>query len=131
MKSTPINSLSSRMHLQSGFGLVELLIAIAIALFLLLGVSVAFINMKTAFTSQDQLAQLQDSERLALTVLTTTVQSAGYYPDPVLATAADNLPAATGGYGTFADGQGIVGTTGTSPASDTLTTRYVSASGDG
>jgi type IV pilus assembly protein PilW len=116
---------------QRGFTLVELMIAVAIALFLLLGFTVASLNMQRTFTAQDQLAQLQDNERLAIKVLSSTVQLAGYFPDPLVSTAADSLPAASGTFGSLAAGQGIVGTTGASGASDTLTTRYVSTSGDG
>lgn len=117
---------------QSGLGLVELLVAVTIGLFILLGLTSLFLNMKQAFTSQDQLAQLQDNERLALTILTTTIQSAGYFPDPLANTAATNLPAATGSaYGAFAAGQGVVGLTGASGSSDTITSRYMTTSGDG
>lgn len=118
---------------QAGLSMVELLIAVAISLFLSLGLSVSYVSTKRAFTSQDQLAQLQDNERLALTILTNAIQSAGYFPDPLVASAADRLPAGGGAYGTFAQGSGIVGTTGTGSgsASDALTVRYVSATGDG
>lgn len=122
----------SREQAQRGIGLVELMVALLIGLFLLAGLGALFLNMKQAFTSQDQLSQLQDNERLVLTILTTTVQAAGYYPDPLTNTAATDLPAATGtGYGSFAAGQGVVGLTGSSGASDTITSRYVTASGDG
>ncbi|WP_198085358.1 PilW family protein [Variovorax sp. E3] len=117
---------------QAGLGLVELMVAILIGLFLLAGLGALFLNMKQAFTSQDQLALLQDNERLVLTVLTTTVQAAGYFPDPLVNTAVTDLPAATGaGYGSLAAGQGLVGLTGASGASDTITSRYMTASGDG
>ena len=93
---------------QVGSGLIEILIAMLIALFLMAGVVVVFVNLKNAFTSQDQLAQLQDNERLALTILTNTVQAAGYYPDPVGSTALLSLPASTNAvYGSLAAGQPI------------------------
>jgi type IV pilus assembly protein PilW len=114
---------------QAGLGLVEMLVAIVIGLFILAGLVSVFVNMKQAFVEQDQLAQLQDSERLVLTILTTTVQTAAYYPDPLTSTVAADLPAATGSYWTFAAGQGIVGQTGTAPASDTITSRYMTATG--
>lgn len=130
MNPKPIHSTASR-RVQFGFSLIELLVAVTIALFLLLVVSVVFISTKGAFTAQDQLSQLQDNERLSLTILTTSVQSAGYFPDPLVSTAIGDMPTTSGPYGNLAAGQGIVGTSGTSSASDTLTTRYVSASGDG
>jgi len=116
---------------QCGLSLIELMIAMAIGLFLSLAMSVVYLYMKQAFNSQDQLAQLQDNERLALTILTTSVKTAGYYPDPLVLNAqATNLPTATGTYA-FAQGQGMVGTTGATSNGDALATRYVSLSGDG
>jgi type IV pilus assembly protein PilW len=117
---------------QRGLTLVELMVAIVIALFVLLGVTVVFVNVKQAFNTQDELSQLQDNERLTLMILTNSVQSAAYFPDPVAAAPGDSntLPAAANEtYGDFAAGQGIVGTSG--KAGDTLSTRYVSAGGDG
>jgi type IV pilus assembly protein PilW len=128
MNSKPSPSTCSRQRIQSGFTLIEIMVAVTIGLFIVLALTGVFINMKSAFTTQDKLSELQDNERLVLTVLTTTIESAGYFPDPLLSTAAANLP--LGGAFTV-DGQGIVGTTGTAPASDTLTTQYRSASGDG
>ncbi|WP_197339342.1 PilW family protein, partial [Ralstonia solanacearum] len=66
---------------QSGTSLIEIMIAMVISLVILSGVVVVFINMKQSFTSQDQLALLEDNERLALSILTNTSQSAGYFPD--------------------------------------------------
>jgi type IV pilus assembly protein PilW len=104
---------------QRGMTLVEMLVAITIGLLLLLAISAVFINMKRAFTSQDQLSQLQDNERLAVEVLTTTIQSAGYFTNPVTNTA-DILAAASP---TWDVGQGIAGSSGTAPASDTVSVR--------
>jgi type IV pilus assembly protein PilW len=112
---------------QRGMTLVEMLVAITIGLLLLLAISAVFINMKRAFTSQDQLSQLQDNERLAVEVLTTTIQSAGYFTNPVTNTA-DILAAASP---TWDVGQGIAGSSGTAPASDTVSVRYRTAPGDG
>jgi type IV pilus assembly protein PilW len=92
-----------------GHSLMELMIALAIALAMMLGLTTVLVQMKGAFVAQDQLAQLQDNERLALTVLTGSVHSAGYYPDPASTSAAEALPAASGLYGAFAPGQGLVG----------------------
>ncbi|MGJ7493745.1 PilW family protein [Variovorax sp. RT4R15] len=131
MNRRPLSLLQDpRRH--AGFGLVELMVALIIGLFVVAGLASLFLNMKQAFNSQDQLSQLQDNERLMLTVLTNTVQAAGYFPDPLVNTAATDLPAATGaGYGSFVAGQGLAGLSGSSGASDTITSRYVTASGDG
>ncbi|MEJ8846913.1 PilW family protein [Variovorax rhizosphaerae] len=125
---------------QAGFTLIELMVAIAIALFLLAAVLNVYLNMKSTFNAQDDLAQLQDSQRLALTMLTTTIQSTGYYVDPVVNTRASELPQvpvvtrADGSSYAFAPAQGIVGTgdgSGTGVLSDTVTVRYQRANGDG
>jgi type IV pilus assembly protein PilW len=131
-KPKPIRTVHPAHQRQAGFSLIELMVALVIGLFLLLGFTASFMNTKQAFVSQDQLSLLQDNERLALTVLASTVQSAGYFPDPKDATAADNLPARSSAtYGNMVAAQGIVGTMGSGTASDTLTSRLVTKSGDG
>ena len=122
---------------QAGFTLIELMVAIALSLFIVAGLSVLFVNLKTTFTSQDQQAQVQDSQRLAMTMLTTTIQSAGYFIDPLNNTQVGALPASVlnNPDGTsFSAAQGIGGTSGTvgpGGTSDTLNVRYQTASGDG
>ncbi len=115
--------------LQAGFGLVELMVAVTIGLFVVAGIGAVFVNFKQAFNTQDALAQLQDNERLALTLLGSTIESAGYFPNPVLNTAATLMPAVAGGYGSLAAGQALVGTS--AAAGDTITTRFVTSGGDG
>ncbi|MDE1947681.1 MAG: PilW family protein [Burkholderiales bacterium] len=122
---------------QSGFSLVELLVAVTIGLFIVGGLGAVYVHLKQAFNSQGQLAQLQDSERLALTMLTTTIEESGYFPDPLNYTAATEPSfvaasiGAGGVYGSVSAGQGLVGTSGSSGASDTLTTRFVTAPASG
>lgn len=106
------------MRLSRGHSLLELMIALAIALVMMLGLTTVLVQMKGAFVAQDQLAQLQDSERLALTVLTGSVHSAGYFPDPVSTSAAEALPQYSGLSVAFAPGQSLVG------EDDKLTVRY-------
>lgn len=113
---------------QLGTSLIEILIAMVIGLFILSAAVVVFVNMQKTFTSQDQLAQLQDNQRLAQTILTNTVQSAGYFPDPKTDT---KQTALTGASGVVAAGQAISGTSGAGTSSDTLTTQFATASGDG
>lgn len=131
MSDCRYTSPSMRRH-QAGFTMIELMVSIAIALFIVAGLTVLFINMRTTFTSQDKLSQLQDSQRLAVTMLTTTVQSAGYFVDPVNNTSIGALPTtlvANPDGTTYAAGQGISGTSG--GGSDTVNVRYQTASGDG
>lgn len=124
-------SMTSRMRSarrQAGTSLVEILIAMVIALFIMSGVVVMFVNMEKTFTSQDQLAQLQDSERLALTIFTNVVQQAGYFPNPTINT---TLSAFKYAVGSLAIGQVITGTSGATAGTDTITTQFATASGDG
>lgn len=122
---------------QSGFSLVELLVAVTIGLFIVGGLAAVYVHLKQAFNAQTLLSDLQDSERLALTMLTTTIEESGYFPDPVSNTASSEPSfvaasiGASGVYGSLAAGQGLVGTTGSSGASDSLTTRFVTAPGSG
>lgn len=63
-----------------GVSLISLMIAITIASFLLAGLFQIWFQTRQTFTAQGQLALLQDSERMALTIMANTVQTGGYYP---------------------------------------------------
>jgi type IV pilus assembly protein PilW len=118
---------------QAGFTLVEMMVAMSIGLVVLLGMTATFVNLKNTFRSQDQLGQLQDGERLAMSILTNSLNEAGYYPDPknaspiVAQPAWPSAPVAS----TMAAGQSLSGTVATSSDPETFTTTYASVSGDG
>src|SRR5215469_18788533 len=76
-----------------GFTLVELMITVSIALFLVGGLLTILQNVRTTYNNQQQLVQLQDEQRFALTVITDAVQAAGYFPDPTNYTTGNFLPA--------------------------------------
>ena len=122
------NNMSHTTRRQHGLGLVEILVAMAISLFLLGGVFTLFNTTRQTYTAQNGLAQLQDNQRLAMTLLANVLQTAGYFPDPVHSTAGSALPADA----TFTTaGQSVAGTTGASAGSaDTLNVRYRAAAGD-
>lgn len=67
---------------QRGFTLVELMVTVAIALFLLGGLVTIVQNVRTANMNQTRLAQLQDEQRFAMTVIADAVQAGGYFADP-------------------------------------------------
>ena len=118
---------------QAGVTLVEMMIALTIGLFIAVALGSIFLNAKSAFLAQDALANLHENERLGISILTTEVQLAGYYPDPGMRNAAEALPA-QGNIQTavqFGAGQAVAGASGAGGASDTLGVRFVSASGDG
>jgi len=108
---------------QRGLTLVELLVALAIGVFLLGALLTIVANTGKVFRAQTQMSQLQDNERLAMTMMGDVIQEGGYYPNPTIYTAQGALPA---GGAFVSGGQGITGTTG-----DSLTARFKTAPGDG
>lgn len=114
------------MNTQRGLSLIELMIAMTIGLFLLLGLSTIFYSMRQNAIARQGLANLQDNERNAFNFLTNSVQGAGAFPigNPPTNTATVELPAS----GSFVGGQSISGT-GTGVGSDTLSVRFAGVSG--
>ena len=111
---------------QLGFTLVELMITVAIALFLLGGLVTILQNVRSAYNNQQSLAQLQDQQRFAMTVLTDVIQAGGYFPDATVWQPLTSLPLA----GPYAAGQAFTGThAGGVP--DSIGVRYRTAINDG
>ncbi len=73
---------------QHGFALVEMMIAMAIAIFLLLGLGAILYSTHETYSAQTGLSQLQDNERVAMSIVANTIQSAGYFTNPTVQTAA-------------------------------------------
>jgi len=71
------NGLSAAKH-QLGFSLVELLIAMVIGLFLLVGITTSYLSSKKSSITRDQVSVLEDNGRIALEILTNTLQHTGY-----------------------------------------------------
>jgi len=113
---------------QRGVTLIELLVSMGIAMFLLGGLLVIVQNTRSTFGSQNQLAQLQDSERLAMSLVGDVIQSAGYFPDPTTNTAASAMPADA----LFpVAGQPLVGAHQAAAPHDAIAVRYMTANNDG
>jgi type IV pilus assembly protein PilW len=106
---------------QRGFTMIELMVALLIGLFLMGGLMALLQNNRKAFSSQSALAQLQDSERLAMTMMTGVIQQSGFFPDPTINSPTTALAAS----GSFAAGQGLTGSAGV------ISARYTTATGDG
>jgi type IV pilus assembly protein PilW len=114
---------------QRGFTLVELMVTVGIALFLLWGLTTVMQNVRTANLNQQGLAQLQDQERFALTVINDVVQSGGYVPaDDATTLTATTALAATG---PFQAGQAFFGAHAAAAPGDTLSVRYYTDTKDG
>jgi type IV pilus assembly protein PilW len=122
-------------HNQRGMSLISLMIALAIGIFLLAGLFQVWNQTRLTFSSQGQLAQLQDNQRMALTMMANTVQTGGYYPIHL------NYPVSSGttytpnlmlANGSIVQGQFLYGTHDTTTGADVLTVRYVAdkTSGD-
>jgi type IV pilus assembly protein PilW len=113
---------------QSGLGLIELLIAMAIGLIIVGAMMSVLFSTRSTSLAQSGMAQLQDDQRLALMMLTNVVQGAGYFPNPLTSTLTTELPANT----TFVNaGQSVAGTTGAAAPGDTLIVRYEAGTADG
>ncbi len=119
---------SVRQGLQRGFTMIELMVALLIGLFIAGGLMILVQDNKRTFTAQGALAQLQDSERLAGSLMTDIIQTAGYFPSPTLYTAAAVLPTSNP---TWALGQYISGTNPGTAQGDTVSVRFATNSGDG
>jgi type IV pilus assembly protein PilW len=126
MNAHPNNRYRNRAARQRGLTLVEIMVAMAIALFLLGGLFTIVQNTKKTFVAQNNMAQLQDSERLAMTLITDVIQAASYYPNPTV-----NLPTVLPAGGLWANaGQGLFGTTGGAAPGDTIYVRFMTANND-
>ena len=117
-------------RLQRGFTLVELMIAILVGLFLTGGLVMMLQSNRRSFTNQNQLSQLQDSERMAMNIITDMVQIAGYFPDPTTNTALSTMPAITAPM-TLPATQYLSGVHAAAAPGDTLTVRFASQPNDG
>jgi type IV pilus assembly protein PilW len=114
---------------QRGFTIVELMISVLIALFLLGGLATLVQAMKRTFTTQSGLSQLQDNERVTMSLITDVIQSTGYFPNPLINTAVSEFPT-TGSFTTA--GQALVGSGswGAAVPGDSISVRYASAGAD-
>jgi type IV pilus assembly protein PilW len=114
----------------SGFTLVELMVAVAIAVFLLAALVTIVQQFRAANLDQTKLMQLQDEERFAFTVLTDAIQAGGYFGDPGTETsysfqAGDGFAAGAAFLGSHVSG------TPDSMAKDSITTRFITSSNYG
>lgn len=63
---------------QTGFGLIELMIAMTLGLVLLGGIGYVFIGSRGAFRTTDNLSRIQENARYALDVMSRDIRMAGY-----------------------------------------------------
>jgi len=116
------------LHDERGFTLIEILIALLIGLFLAGALLTIVQTNRTVFGNQNKLAQLQDGERMALTMMTDVIQSAGYFPNPTQNTLNNSLTIVAP---FVAQGQSVYGVYSATPPGDQISIRYMTAGGDG
>lgn len=94
---------------EAGLALVELMVAVALGMFLLLGVSQLFLDGKRHYLYQQARLANQENARLANLVIERVVTKAGYRAQPQDASAEEAFPAlpASAGCPAFAAGQSI------------------------
>ena len=61
-----------------GFSLVELMVAMAIGLFVVMVVGMLYVNSKTTYVAQDANSRLQENARFAVELLGNEIRTAGY-----------------------------------------------------
>jgi type IV pilus assembly protein PilW len=106
---------------QRGVTLIELMIAVTVAFFLIGGLLLMVQSTRNTFATQNQLAQLQDNERLVMSFMAEVIESAGYFPSPNNNLNTTVMPVA----GVFASaGQAVFGTYSAAAPGDTVTIRY-------
>lgn len=65
---------------QQGLGLIEIMVAMTISLFLLLGLLMMFQSVRITSQAQTGIARLQERQRTAIILLSNVVQSTSYFP---------------------------------------------------
>src|SRR5258707_12924524 len=110
---------------QRGFTLLEIMIAMTIGLFLTGALLTIVQTNKAVFANQNQLEQMQDSQRMAMTLMADIIQSAGYFPDPTTNSLGGTLVAS----GAFANSQAITGIYNAAAPGDRISARYMTAGG--
>lgn len=111
---------------QAGLGMIELLVVMLISLLMLMGLFSIVYGSRTNYQAQNQVGQLQDSERLAMSVLANVVQTGGYFPNPATSTPNTALLGGASAGVTWAGGQALSGVAG-----DQIYVRYAAGSADG
>lgn len=82
-----------------GVSLIELLVALAIGLFLIFGITQVYLDSKQAYTVNDAVARLQETARYAMSVMEPDIRMAnswGLMNDPIAITVSNTGPANCG-----------------------------------
>ncbi len=120
MNALPLNRPNN-----SGYSLLELLIAMTLGLFVTAGLLTTLMSVYQTNLSSGKNTTTNDNLMLAMNLLTQTIQAGGYIPDPATGSTSNEMPASASNTPYSAAGQFISGTSGAAGTSDTLSVRYV------
>ncbi len=125
---SPLDRLQRRKPVRAarGFTFVEIMVAIALGLFLIGGLLTLVQAMRRTATNQSGMSQLQDNERMAMQLITDVVQSTGYYTNPLTNSAPAAFLVGTYGPASFTSAQALMGNY-TAGVPDIITNRYQTA----
>jgi len=120
---------------QRGYTLLELSVSMIIALFLMAGLVTVVMHTRNASTTQSQLEQLHESERIALTILANVIQETGYFPYPTSDTSSvfatgQTVTSANGSIQFTQSGQSMAGMPNTAAPGDAIAVRFVAPTAD-
>ncbi len=130
------------MRAARGFGLVEIMISLVLASFLVLGLATMVANVQGTYSNQTEFAAVNDKERYAASLFQDLIMTSGYFSlsqvtqtylnSNQLPTAKGALPAESASGYSYGIGQGLSGGYGGSATTpDTLNVRFQAVSGDG
>jgi type IV pilus assembly protein PilW len=125
---SPLDRLQRRQPVRAarGFTFVEIMVAIALGLFLIGGLLTLVQAMRRTATNQSGMSQLQDNERMAMQLITDVVQSTGYYTSPLTNSPTSAFLVGAYGPASFTSGQALLGNY-TAGVPDIITNRYQTA----
>src|ERR1700743_416544 len=76
-----------------GFSIVELMVATSVSVFLLAGLFSIMQSTHKTSDNEKLMAQLQDDERIAMTMIATVIEETAYYSSPLTVALTTGLPA--------------------------------------
>ena len=109
---------------ERGFSLIELLIALAVTSILLVGIFNIFLSQHKAYTSQDQIVEMQENVRAAMDIMSRDIRMAGFDPTEAGGMGITNIDEAIPALSFTADvnENGVIGA---AEADEDITYRYV------
>ncbi|MDQ5918683.1 MAG: type pilus assembly protein PilW, partial [Pseudomonadota bacterium] len=111
-----MKDLCSRSRVQSGFSIIELMIAIVISMLLTAAVALLYSSSRASSRNQSDLSRTHESGRSAMYILARSIRQGGYLADPI--SWVDSQTVFPNG------GRPVQGTEGAPGSNDTVTVSY-------